>query len=129
MKNTIITLLAILALSGNARAADAVFSWLPNSETDLAGYKIHCGIAPKAYTITADVGKPALVDGRVVGGVSGLAESTTYYCAATAYDVAGNMSGYSNEVTVAIGDISPTAPGGLQYMVNFSGVMTLIPIK
>lgn len=128
MKKTLCIIILLLAAT-TTLAADATFSWLPNSEPDLKGYKIHCGASTRAYTISADVGKPATQAGRVIGGVSGLAESTTYYCAASAYDNAGNQSGYSNEVTVAIGDLPPSPPGGLKYEATFTGTVILTPIK
>jgi len=90
-------------------AAD--FSWIPNEETDLAGYKIHYGTASGDYTETIDVGKPEPVDGRIQAQVSGLIEGTTYYFVATAYDSAGVESDYSEEVvwTATLGG-KPSTP-------------------
>jgi hypothetical protein len=120
---------AVVLLSAAAQAADLKFSWLPNSEPDLAGYKIHCGTAAGLHTKTVDVGKPATTAGRVYSGVSGLDEKTTYYCAATAYDTAGNSSAKSNEVVAVIGDLQPAAPGALRYEATFTGTITLVPIQ
>ncbi|MBV5327446.1 MAG: fibronectin type III domain-containing protein [Chlorobium sp.] len=84
-------------ISANSWAAECTFSWLPNTESNLAGYKIHYGTASKSYPITIDIGKPALVDGRVTATVSNLNNGVTYYFAATAYDTTGQQSGYSSE--------------------------------
>jgi hypothetical protein len=81
-------------------AGSAQLSWTPpttNTDstplTDLAGYKIYYGTAPKQYS-------QAVTVGNVTGyTVSGLTDGTTYYFAATAYNTAGVESGYSNEVS------------------------------
>jgi len=66
-----------------ALAGQATFSWLPNSETNLAGYKIHYGITSRNYTDVIDVGLPDPVDGRIQAVVDNLTEGETYYFAAT----------------------------------------------
>ena len=78
-------------------AADATFSWLPNTEPDLAGYKIHYGSAAGAYDQIIDVGLPDPVDGRIRYTISDVSAGITYYTA-TAYDTGGLESDYSNEV-------------------------------
>ncbi len=76
----------------------ATFSWLPNQETNLAGYKIYYGTASRTYDTTIDIGNPAPVNGRIQGRVDGLIDGTTYYFAATAYDTSNQESDYSTEV-------------------------------
>ncbi len=85
-------------------AADADFSWLPNSETSLAGYKIYYGTVSGQYDQVLDVGSPGVVSGTVQATVSGLTGGVTYYFAATAYDSDGFESDFSQEVVW-------TAPG------------------
>ena len=79
---------------------DANFSWLPNQETNLAGYEIHYGTASRNYTTIVEVGNPAPVDGRIHGQVAGanLTDGTTYYFAAIAKDTNDLKSDYSTEV-------------------------------
>ena len=78
-------------------AADVQLSWNPNSEMDLAGYKIYYGSSPRRYTHLAGVAdRPAFF-------VSGL-PAGTYFFAVTAYDFSGNESGFSNEVSFTVSD-------------------------
>ncbi len=77
---------------------EADFSWTPNTEANLAGYKIHYGTASSQYDQVIDVGNPAAVDGIVLATVSGLSDETSYYFAATAYDTDGFESDFSQEV-------------------------------
>lgn len=84
----------IFGLAGELHAASATLSWSPNSEPDLAGYKVRFGTAPGSYDTTVDVGDVTTY------GVPGLAEQTTYYFAIVAYDGSGNDSGPSTEVSV-----------------------------
>ena len=82
-----------------AGAQDVSFSWIPNTETTLAGYKIHYGTAHGTYTMVTDVGNPAIGgDNRVHGSVLNLTAGTTYYFVCTAYDDQGNESEYSQEI-------------------------------
>jgi len=59
--------------------------------TDLAGYKIHYGIASGTYGHSIDVGNVTTYTLR------GLMKGQIYYAATTAYDSSNNESGYSNE--------------------------------
>lgn len=89
-------------------AANVTFTWNPNTESDLAGYKVYWGDATRAYAAHVDVPaaagevKTATIDVQPEDG-------RTVYFAATAYDSAGNESGYSNEATWQVPD--HTAPG------------------
>ncbi|MBV5327445.1 MAG: cadherin-like domain-containing protein [Chlorobium sp.] len=89
-----------------ALATEATFSWAPNSEANLAGYKIHYGTASSTYSTTINVGLPALVNGRVTATVTGLQDGATYYFASTAYDSTGLESGYSNEANLSLAAVN-----------------------
>jgi len=94
-------------LYGSVYAAQAEFSWLPNSEPDLAGYKVVWGDASRTYTQEYDCKKPDTSDdGRVHCVVPDVPETITYF-AAIAYDAEGNTSEYSNEISV---NFAPAAP-------------------
>jgi hypothetical protein len=75
-----------------APLAQAALIWDANSEPDLAGYKLHYGLASGSYETVVDVGNQTQFT------LTGLQASRTYYIAATAYNSAGMESGYSNEV-------------------------------
>lgn len=67
--------------------------WNPNPEPDIAGYKVHLGTTSGSYTVVVDV-----VDGTSVV-LTGLAPSTTYYCAVQAYNTSGMTSEMSDEAS------------------------------
>jgi fibronectin type 3 domain-containing protein len=76
-----------------ALAAQVSLAWDPNTEPDLAGYKVYYGSVSHAQTDSVDVGNATAYI------VMGLQEGTTYFFAATAYDRYGRESGFSNEVS------------------------------
>jgi hypothetical protein len=78
--------------------SSATLTWDPNTETDLAGYKVYRATASGAY------GAPiATLTGNVTNyGAMGLQVGTTYFFVVTAYDTAGNESLHSNEVSKSI---------------------------
>ena len=96
----LIVLLTLVVYSSVAYGASQVFSWTPNSETSLAGYKIHCGTSPGVYdNIHNILIPPTNPDGRVYKEIIGYTEGLTYYCVATAYDIDAFESAYSTEVS------------------------------
>lgn len=99
-------------------AASATLTWTPNTETDLAGYKVYrgngvCAIGPL---------QPLLVGGVAVSIV---APASTYVDATvpafdgslcyeiTAFDTSKNESLHSIRVTKVVNLIPPVAPMGL----------------
>ena len=96
----LLLLVSIMALwpISIAMAAEALFTWTPNTETTLAGYKIYYGTAAGNYTKSVDQGMARIVDGKAQGSVPGLTEGTPYYFVCVAYDADGYESGPSNEV-------------------------------
>jgi len=91
--------------------ATVALAWDANTETDLAGYKVHHGTASGTYDVVVDV---ANVTAHTVGNLS---RGTRYYFAVSAYDSSGNESGVSNEVfaDITAPDITPPdVPGGLR---------------
>jgi|GEM_PF-1903203 len=104
-------------LCGGVEAAELTFSWLPNSESSLAGYKIHYGTTSRNYTSVIDIENPDPVNGRIQATVDGLEEGTTYYFAATAYDENGVESDYSTEISHTVDDpaITPEPEGTANF--------------
>ena len=98
---------------------EASFSWLPNPETNLSGYKIHYGTTSAQYDYSVDMGNPTPINGLIMGTVSGLVDGTTYYFAATAYDIDGFESDFSQDV-VWTAPSDPVAPPPLPIAHNLS---------
>lgn len=106
-------------IASNALAAEVTLAWNPNTESDLAGYRIHHGTASGNYTVHIDVHNVSTYT------VTGLTEGQTYYFAATAYDASGNESEYSNQVSYSVpnaqGRLSLSPAGGLTSSGNPGG--------
>ena len=113
MKNLIIAL-AIVLLATLAQAATINVSWNPNTEEDLAGYRLYVGEASGQYGEPVDVG-------NVTGHVMEITpqHGATYYFALTAYDTSGNESGYSDEASCFVPDgRAPEKPTGLKAIIK-----------
>jgi hypothetical protein len=114
----IVVCIIIGVIASNALAAQATLAWDPNTESDLAGYKVHYGTISGSYTVHTDVHNVTTYS------VTGLTAGQTYYFAATAYDASGNESGYSNPVSYAVpgANGAPTTPatptGAASALVN-----------
>lgn len=84
--------------------------WSPNTESDLAGYRVYFGNTSRSYLVPGiDVGL------RTAFSVAAFSNTeyfqTPVYLAVTAYDQAGHESGYSNEVFYnPFADTSSTLP-------------------
>jgi chitinase len=89
-------LLVALLISVWARAEQVTLAWDANTESDLAGYKVHYGTASGSYTTVVDVHKVTTAI------VTGLTAGQTYYFVVTAYNAANNESGYSNQVSYSV---------------------------
>jgi len=100
-------LLMVLLFSMWARAAQVTLAWDPNTESDLAGYRIHYGTASGVYTASVEVDKAT-----TTCTIPNLSAGQTYYFAASAFNASGASSGYSNEVsyTVDSPNLAPATP-------------------
>ena len=92
----IVVCIIVGLIASNALAAQVTLAWDPNTESDLAGYRVHYGTASGSYTSHTDVHNVTSYT------VTGLTAGQTYYFAATAYDASGNESGYSNPLSYAV---------------------------
>jgi chitodextrinase len=106
---------------GSAKADPGLgvkLSWEANTEDDLAGYKVYTATEPGNYNLAVTVGNVTKWT------VSGLEPDTTYFFATTAYDMSGNESGYSNEISATPRDITvPSNPIGLIEVEAFTIVI------
>src|SRR3989475_1991693 len=96
----VLTVLCSLAPAFSS-AAQVTLAWDPSTGPGLAGYKLYYGTSSGSYPFSVDVGN---VTSHTL---SGLLEGQIYYFAATAYDSSRNESGFSNEVSKAIPDVTP----------------------
>jgi len=78
-------------------AASVQLQWDPNTEADLAGYKVYYAVDNS--TLTSSI--PVDVHNQPVVTVSGLDPGASYSFAVTAYNSAGLESTFSNIVTIA----------------------------
>lgn len=78
--------------------------WLPNPETNIAGYKIHYGTNSRDYFIRRTLGNVTHATvGEIIPGI-------VYYFAASAYDDKQAESDYSNEVQAKLSLLSDDPP-------------------
>jgi hypothetical protein len=103
-------------------SAQVGLTWDPNSETDLAGYKIYWGLSSGNYSQNVDVGNVTIYT------IPNLSDGQTYYFAATAYSTAGRESGFSNEVVYSVPDSQPDLPApATSLRVQWSEVKMSLP--
>jgi hypothetical protein len=118
-----LVILFIGVIASNALAAEATLAWDPNTESDLAGYRVHYGTDSGSYTVHTDVHNVTTYT------VTGLIAGQTYYFAASAYDSSGNESGYSNQVSYSVPQSpqnqAPTANAGSDQTVNAAAAVVL----
>ena len=121
--------LAFLLLNvASGFSADIKLAWDPNTEADLAGYKVYYGTSPRTGTDPKSCGTCGYTSFVPVGNVTAytannLAGGQTYYFSVTASDLSQNESGFSNEVSGTAGvTVQPytfaTNPTGLQITVD-----------
>jgi len=83
-----------------------VLAWIPNSSTNVVGYRVYYG------TVSHDYGSFVMVGETNTATISGLADGVTYYFAATTCEGAGIESPYSNEAVY----MEPSAAATLTAM-------------
>ncbi|MCD4720921.1 MAG: fibronectin type III domain-containing protein [Desulfobacula sp.] len=106
-------------LLGGTASADCVeiFSWLPNSESNITGYKIYYGQTNGGpYPNVVNVGKPAPVEGRIHGTVPGLTCGQQYYFVCVAVNDADIESAYSTQADVTPNSAVPGSPVNLMII-------------
>src|SRR5439155_12430663 len=88
-----LSLMALSAIASiSAFAANSVtLAWDPSISTNVAGYRVYYGVGSRSYTNSVNVGAATSTT------LTTLADGTTYYFAATAYDIYGLESDYSSE--------------------------------
>jgi len=77
-------------------AASVTLTWDPSPDATVTGYRIYYGVASRSYTNIVDAGDATSIT------ISNLVEGVTYYFAATAYNVLGMESEFSDEVSYTV---------------------------
>jgi hypothetical protein len=110
MKKQTITFIVSASLSlltlfpAHLAASSLTLAWDPSPEPDLAGYKIYYGTGSGDYDSVLNVWNVTYYTVRY------LAPETQYYFALTAYDIWGNESDFSDEVSAVTGNDPDPAP-------------------
>jgi fibronectin type 3 domain-containing protein len=78
---------------------EIILEWNANRESDVAGYKVYYGTAPRNYPYSVIAWKDqASRDGTTRYRLKGLKKNRKYYIAVTAFSQTGRESAYSSEV-------------------------------
>ena len=111
----------LLMLAQSAHSAEASLQWSPpqfnvdgSVADDLAGYRVYARLNASSFSQVSDLGNPNLTSATIAFSLPGLtAGENIVDFVMTAYDVDGNESGYSNQVTSVItvlDDVAPNEP-------------------
>ena len=96
-------------LTGAAGATPQVtLAWDASASPTVTGYRLYYGATSREYTNIVDVGD------LTTATISNLVESTTYFFAVTAYDIAGLESDFSTEISYTV----PAPPAGRLQIVQ-----------
>jgi hypothetical protein len=99
----------------HAHSTDITFAWDPNTEPDLAGYRVFHRPAGQNY----DYNNPAWEGTATTCTISVPDDGNAYYFVARAFITSGLESADTNELTYQpSGNISPTANAGADQTVN-----------
>src|SRR5688572_17811988 len=117
------TMFALAIVAGTASAVGAATaSWDPNTEPDVAGYKLSYGTQSGVHTVVIDVGKVTTYQFYPSPG-------RRYYVVVQAYNTAGQLSNKSAEVVidVPLSNLAPTLaqPANQTTTVNTNASLAL----
>jgi len=101
MRKTVIAVALLLLFFTPADAAHLDLAWDANTDPHLAGYRVYYGTGSGEYVDSIDV------ENTTTYRLDGLLEGVMYYIAVTAYDMYGNESDFSDEIS------SDTADDGM----------------
>jgi hypothetical protein len=106
-----------LLWSAEAFSVDITLAWDPNSEPELAGYRLFARGQGQSYNYA----QPHWQGTATTCTIYGLPDNTNLYFVARAFNTSGNESGNSNEVLYeAVQNVAPTADAGPDRTVSES---------
>ena len=101
---------ATLAVAAVAEARSITVRWRFPAPERAAGFRVHVGAAPGAYTHTVDVGKPMPDAGGVYEASVEVPDTGSAFVAVSAYGERGEESPRSNEIVRTPSDASEPLP-------------------
>jgi Fibronectin type III domain len=90
------TLCGLIILAGTSSHAASVHLRWDASTTPVEGYQVYYGLSSGNYDVILDVGQALSV------AISGLVDGLTYYFAVAAYNMAGDASDFSEEISTRL---------------------------
>ena len=130
--NSVLAAILFLGTSVPSIAASVSLQWDPNSETDLAGYRVYykadSSELPFDGVEAVEGAAPIDVQGLTTTTISGLDPGRTYYLTVTAYNKAGLESPYSKIVAKVTPLPDSTAPNVLSFTIPSTATSLTIPI-
>ena len=130
--NSVLAAILFLGTSVPSIAASVSLQWDPNSETDLAGYRVYykadSSELPFDGVEAVEGAAPIDVQGLTTTTISGLDPGRTYYLSVTAYNKAGLESPYSKIVAKVAPLPDSTAPNVLSFTIPSVATSLTIPI-
>jgi len=103
-----------LSVVHSSASTQVTLEWSPNSEPDLAGYRVYYREEGQSYDYT----NPSWEGVETTCTIYGIDETKTYYFVARAYDTEGFESSDSNEVL--LDPVLPSPPGSGQVSLEWS---------
>jgi len=117
----ILCLIFFLLLPTVSFGDSVTLEWKPNSETDLAGYRVFMREASQGY----DYLSPSWEGTETTCNIENLMATKKYYFVARAYDTEGYESENSNEVSYIMGTIPDGLPPGSPKTVTITITVTV----
>ena len=114
-------LLFSLIFASLALADSVTMQWNPNTETDLAGYRIYQREAGHGY----DYASPVWEGPETTCKIDSLVKTKSYHFVARAFDTEGYESENSNEVSYLTGTIPDGLPPGKPKVVTIEITVTV----